>query len=129
MYYGHVSTASNRADWQEACVLTDQETGELIDISLCRVTMTVTRAASRSTVSSSYAEEFHSGSGPALTGSTDDGTITLPDVGTFEWLFPATRMAGLCQGEYVIGVRISQDDRTAQLIVGTVSVVEGIDNQ
>ena len=127
MYYGHVSTASNRADWQEACVLTDQETGELIDISQCRVMMTVTRAAPRSTVSSSYAEEYNSG--PALTGSTDDGTITLPDVGTFEWLFSATRMAGLCQGEYVIGVRISQDDRTAQLIIGTVSVVEGIDNQ
>jgi len=130
MYYGHVSTASNRADWLEACVLTDDDTGELIDISQCRITMTV-RHFERNP--NQYRNDGYAygpvAVGAVLTGSTDTGEITLPDVGTFQWLFPETRMAGLRQGEYEIGVRISQDGRTVQLIVGTVNVVEGIDNQ
>jgi hypothetical protein len=128
MYYGHVSTASNRADWQEAVVLTDQDTGDLIDISLCRVTMTVVKMQRNP---NAYRDGYYGYDcdGVALTGSTDTGEITLPDVGTFEWLFDADRMSGLRGGEYQIGVRISQDDRTMQLIVGTVNVIEGIDQQ
>ena len=129
MYYGHVSTASNRADWQEACVLTDQDTGELIDISGCRVMLTL--AVPNRNMSSGYYTNYsdYPNASAVLKGSTDSGEITLPDMGTFEWTFTAVQMAGLVQGEYVIGVRISQDDRTVQLIVGTVNVVEGIDNQ
>jgi len=128
MYYGHVSTASNRADWQEAVVLTDADTGELIDISLCRVTMTLIRMPRNP--NNPYRDGYYGyDCGPLLKGSTDTGEITLPDVGTFMWTFTAAQMAALSQGEYQIGVRISQDDRTAQLIVGTVNVVEGIDMQ
>ena len=127
MYYGHVSTASNRADWQEAVVLTDQDTGDLIDISLCRVTMTLIKAQRQP---NSYADGFYGyAGGAALTGSTDTGEITLPEDGTFQWLFDAAQMASLAPGEYQMGIRISQDDRTAQLIVGTVNVIEGIDTQ
>jgi hypothetical protein len=128
MYYGHVSTASNRADWQEACVLTDQDTGELIDISLCRITMTIVQMP-RNPNNPNRDFYYGYGTGPALTGSTDTGEITLPDVGTFQWLFDDTRMAGLVPGEYQMGVRISQDTRTMQLIIGTVNVIEGIDTQ
>jgi hypothetical protein len=135
MYYGHVSTASNRADWQEAVVLTDQDTGDLIDISLCRITMTVVRMSRNPNAygggygASGYGGSSYGYDGVALTGSTDTGEITLPDVGTFQWLFAASRMSCLHQGEYQIGVRISQDSRTMQLIVGTVNVFEGIDMQ
>lgn len=132
MYYGHVSTASNRADWQEACVLTDGDTGDLIDISLCRITMTLLRS-DRGRQLDAYDQAYYGAYGQnsdiALTGSTDTGEITLPDVGTFEWLFPEDRMSALFAGEYKIGVRISQDSRTMQLIIGTVDIVEGLDRQ
>jgi hypothetical protein len=130
MYYGHVSSTSNREDWQEACVLTDMDTGELIDISLCRVTMTVMKSARNP---NSYAADGYYGrvnpGAIVLQGSTDSGEITLVDVGTFQWTFTKDQMAGLPQGEYKMGVRISQDDRTVQLIIGTVNVDEGIDWQ
>lgn len=113
MYTGFFATTSNRADWSEAIVLTDAESGELIDISGCRVTLTVSDENKCA----------------RLTASTDDGTITLPDVGTFQWDFPATQMGGLCPGAYSVGVRISQDERTAQLVIGSVNVMEGIDTQ
>jgi hypothetical protein len=130
MYHGHVSNASNRADWQEACVLTDMDTGDLIDISLCRITMTL--RSMRRNPNSYFNDGLYGPVFPdsiTLTGSTDTGEITLVDVGTFQWLFPASRMAGIPQGEYQIGVRISQDARTVQLIVGTANVIEGIDTQ
>jgi hypothetical protein len=129
MYFGHVSTASNRADWQEAVVLSDQDTGDLIDISLCRITLTVVKMPRNPNVYNRDGYYGYDHDGVALTGSTDTGEITLPDVGTFQWLFPADRMTCLRQGEYQIGVRISQDDRTMQLIVGTVNVIEGFDTQ
>jgi hypothetical protein len=130
-YTGHVSSASNRADWQEACVLVDEDTGELIDISLCRITMTVTRFRKdpNRTIAGGYYDYSVNYGEVILTGSTDTGEITLPDVGTFQWLFPAARMNCLHQGEYQMGVRISQDTRIAQLIIGTVNIDEGIDQQ
>ena len=131
MYFGHVSTVSNREDWQEACVLTDEDTGDLIDISLCRVTMTIKKLSRNPNVSGDQYGYgvYYTDNAPLLTGSTDTGEITLVDVGTFQWLFPASRMSALLQGEYQVGVRISQDDRTVQLIIGTVNVDEGIDTQ
>ena len=131
-YTGHVSTASNRADWQEVCVLVDEDTGESIDISLCRITMTVkkTRKNPNTVIPNmSYYDYSPNNTDTVLTGSTDTGEITLVDVGTFQWLFPATTMAGLHFGEYQIGIRISQDTRTVQLIIGTVNIDEGIDMQ
>ncbi|MBR0741155.1 hypothetical protein JQ581_29910 [Bradyrhizobium liaoningense] len=113
MYTGYFATASNRADWTEAVVLTDAESGEVIDIADCRVTLTVA----------------DDGGCVRLRASTDDGSITLPDVGTFQWDFDATQMSGLCPGAYRVGVRISRDDRTVQLVIGNINVMEGIDQQ
>ena len=133
MYTGHVSTTSNREDWQEAIVLTDEETGDLIDISLCRITLTLVRwnRNPNRTIDGYYGVPAYgyNATGIMLTGSTDTGEITLIDVGTFQWSFPASSMAGVPAGEYQIGVRISQDSRTMQLIVGTVAVDEGIEMQ
>ena len=127
MYFGALDPQSNKADWEEAFVLTDSDTGDTIDISLCRVTMTVKKLTRNPGVGGREGFSFEGGA--VLTGSTDTGEITLPDVGTFQWLFPWQTMNGLVEGEYQIGVRISQDTRTVQLIVCTVKIVEGIDQQ
>lgn len=125
-YSGYLPEASNRADWQVAVMLNDADTGDLIDISGCRVTLSVRPLQIRP---DPFYDAYSHTVPIVLTGSTDDGTITLPELGVFNWLFPASRMASLCAGAYVIGVRISQDDRVMQLIVGNVNVEEGIDTQ
>jgi hypothetical protein len=38
-------------------------------------------------------------------------------------------MNNMPQGEYIIGVRITQDDQSIQVMIGTVIVMEGIDMQ
>jgi len=127
MYVGSLPAVSNREDWQQAITLVDGDTGELIDISLCSVTMTVRPFQKAANIrSDGYGSPTVA---PVLTGSTASGEITLPETGTFLWNFDDTRMAGLCQGQYEIGGRIKQDDRTAQLIIATVDVFEGIDQQ
>jgi hypothetical protein len=113
MYTGHLAATSNRSDWTETILLEDVESGDVIDLTGCRVTLTV-----------------RDESGCArLTADSDAGTITFPDVGMFTWNFLATAMAGLCAGAYQIGVRVSRDDRTVQLIIGNVNVMEGLDWQ
>lgn len=113
MYTGYLTTASNRANWTEAVELVDNESGDDIDITACRITLTVSNENRR----------------PVLTASTDDGSIALPQAGTFQWDFSATQMSGLCPGAYSVGVRISQDDRVVQLLIGNINIMEGIDTQ
>ncbi|MET3308115.1 hypothetical protein [Bradyrhizobium diazoefficiens] len=113
MYTGYLAPTSNRSDWTETILLEDSESGDVIDLTGCRVTLTMwdqQRCA-------------------RLTADSDAGTITFPDVGYFTWDFPASTMAGLCPGAYQIGVRITRDERTVQLIIGNVNVMEGIDHQ
>jgi|SRR4051812_20772099 hypothetical protein len=113
MYTGYLAPTSNRSDWSEAVQLVDTDSGEIIDISGCRITMTVRSDAGQA----------------VLTASTDDASITLPDVGTFLFNFTAQQMSGLCPGAYAVGVRVAQDDRTMQLLIGNINVMEGIDVQ
>ena len=127
MYFGALDPQSNKADWEEAFVLIDSDTGDTIDISLCRITLTMRKLLRNPGLSGRGGFSYEGGA--VLTGSTDTGEITLPDVGTFQWSFPWQTMMGLNEGEYQIGVRISQDTRTVQLIVCTVNIVEGIDQQ
>lgn len=130
MYLGQLETQSNRGDWEEVFVLTDEASGDAVDISLCRITMTVKKMERNPNYTGDqygYGVAFTPGA--TLTGSTDTGEITIIDVGTFQWSFPADRMNCLHQGEYQIGVRIMQDTRTAQLIVCSVNIIEGIDTQ
>lgn len=114
MYEGSLEPVSNREDWQFSMLLWDSEENEFIDISGCTVTITVRDQRNKSDV---------------LLGSTTSGEITLPENGVFEVLFPAERMGALCAATYDVGLRIKNDDRTVQLVIGTVQVREGIDQQ
>ena len=126
-YYGNVSTPSNRADWIETCKVIDTDTGDPIDLSTCIISMTVLKKVRNPNF---YADGFYGRVYPnsiILTGSTVTGEITVVDLGTFQWNFPAGRMSGLPQGEYEVGVRFSQGGQIMQLIIGTINVREGID--
>lgn len=111
MYTGYFAETSNRGDWIEAIQLIDVNSGDVIDITGCTVQIAVRNMQSKEQV---------------LSGSTDDGTVTLPDLGVFMWTFLESKMNALCPAAYEVGVRISRDDRTVQLVIGAVNVSEGI---
>ena len=131
-YYGYLSTPSNRADWIDVCLVTDEDTGDPIDLSTTIITMTVTNR--RRNPNSDYGPGYFYDppvylDAISLKGSTETGEIVVVDLGTFQWTFPAMRMNGLPQGEYVIGIRLNQGGQIAQAAIGVITVMEGIDMQ
>jgi len=131
-YFGPVSgQISNQADWINTILVVDDDTGDPIDLSLCRITMTVTNRRRNPNAYMGMVGHY----GPfypdmiQITGSTDTGEIVVVDLGTFQWTFPALTMNALIQGEYQVGIRIELDDQKMQLAVGTVTVLDGIDMQ
>lgn len=114
MYLGSLPPVSNREDWRLAMELVDADSGETVDISLCTITLTLRDFKNKCV---------------AFKGSTTNGEISIADDMTFQWLFPASTMSGLCQGQYEVGLRIAQEDRVAQLVIATIDVLEGIDQQ
>jgi hypothetical protein len=114
MYTGSLPPVSNAETWQDARRLIDSETGDNIIIDDCNVTLTV--------------KEQNNGRA-VLTGSSDGGEITFPEEGVFMWEFSVDQMKAFCAGTYDIGVRISRDGITRQLVIGTLTILDGIDKQ
>lgn len=65
-------------------------------------------------------------SGYALSGDTDDGTLSVNDDDAIIWTFPASSMRGLCAGSYAVGLIATKDDQTVQLMLGTLPIIQGI---
>lgn len=129
MYLGSLAAASNRADWIEVCTLIDSDSGDTVDITGCRITLSVRPQNKSHNGGDDYDDWSSNSSAVILQGSTDSGEIVIVDIGSFQWTFPATRMSALCEKTYDVGVRISRDGRTVQLMVGQLPILEGIDMQ
>lgn len=105
---------SNRATWRDILEISDADTGDLIDLTGARITMTLCGER-----------------GDKLTVSTDDGSINVIDLGKAEFVFTKGQMGGLCAGSYSIGARVQRetDGDVEQLIEGSVYIYEGVDRQ
>ena len=105
---------SNRATWRDIIEITDSETGDLIDLTGARITMTLCGER-----------------GNKLTASTDDGSINVIELGKAEFVFTKEEMASLCAGSYSIGARVQRetDGDVEQLLEGSVYIYEGVDRQ
>lgn len=106
---------SNRATWRDIIEISDSETGEMIDLTDARITMTVR----------------DQNGGQRLTASTDDGSINVMNLGRAEFSFSKDQMSGLCAGSYSIGARVQRETEgdVEQILEGSVYIYEGIDRQ
>lgn len=108
MYIGTLEAASNRADWTMQLQLIDSEDGDTIDLSGCDVVLEVK-------------DECRS----VLRAAVGDG-VSFPQDDVLLWNFPADQMRALRSGNYNVGLTISAEGQTVQLIVGTLPVIDGI---
>lgn len=61
-----------------------------------------------------------------LSGSTDDGIITRPATGVFQWTFPKDRLSCLCAGTtYSLGCRFTDETGTVSLFTGSLAYLDG----
>lgn len=103
--------ASNRADWKFTLKNTDPTDGTLIDLSPYSITLQVRRRGR---------------CGPVLSGTSTDGHMAFPSPGVIDVTFKASEMQALCPDTYEVGAIVSDGTETAQLILGTVPVVDGV---
>lgn len=115
MYTGALPEITNRETWDLAFYLYDNEVGpeEYIDLSDAVITLTL-RDRNDCQV---------------LTASSDSGQIIITDdPGIFELNFADGDLARLC-GTYSVGIRVHANDKTRELVRGTISILEGLDRQ
>ena len=111
MYHVTFPPQSNRASWAFIGMVTDLEDNP-IDLSGCSMV---------------FAIRGKNGGG-RLEASTDNGKITIIDLGKFRWFFTLDEMHGLCAGTYDTGLALTNNDasQTVQLSVGPLPIVDGI---
>ncbi|MCK1430908.1 hypothetical protein [Bradyrhizobium sp. 87] len=101
---------SNKADWVTEISATDADTGDAIDFT-----------------GASVAFQVNDDQGcQRLLATTANGKITLPDVNTLQVSFTDEEMKTLCSGSYACGAVYSLNGETNQLLVGTVSIYNGV---
>lgn len=104
------ATATNNADWSMGIQVTDANTDAPVDFTGAVIEIEVkdTNGCRR------------------LEGSIADGRVTLPAVGTIEWLFPVDAMKGLCPGSYNMGGVYELNGATVSLFTGELIVIDGV---
>jgi hypothetical protein len=134
MYQFNFKQVSNCADWIESVELTDEDTGDLIDLTGYTITLQVSWQTPRGQgfVRGNYGPGGYGYNGfadNALVASTTNGKITVPSLGVFTWTFRASDMASLAAGNYEVGVIMANPPSTEQLILGVVPIVNGVVGQ
>lgn len=102
------ATAYNNADWNMQLQVSDNDTGALMDFTGAAVEIAVKDADGNQ----------------RLTGTVENGKVTLPSTGIIEWLFPASDMQSLCVGQYKMGGVYRLNGETIALFSGDLSVAD-----
>jgi len=119
MYHVTFPAQSNRASWVFVGMITDLDDNP-IDLTNCSMVFQV----SSPRVGGGHPNNANG----ALTASTENGKLTIIDLGTFRWFFTREEMGGLCAGQYDTGMTLTNDDgtQTVQLSVGPLPIVDGV---
>ena len=104
------SSATNNADWKAVFEFSYDDTGEAIDFTGATVKIDV--KDQRGTV--------------LIDATTDNGLLSIVDIGRVEMSIPASAMEPLCPGTYNIGAVCNVDGVTISLFTGTVTVIDGV---
>jgi hypothetical protein len=117
MYHVTFPLQSNRASWVFIGQITDLDDNP-IDLTGCSLVFAIREGGN----SWPY--------GGGLTASTDNGKLTIIDIGKFRWFFTLEEMGGLCAGTYNTGLTLTNDDgtQTVQLSVGPLPIIDGVVN-
>jgi hypothetical protein len=123
MYQQSQFQFTNREDWLFPVMeIVDDDTDELIDLTTAIITVGIYDTRARIGGYDGYGG-FNCAL-PIVTGSTDDGTIILPDSTSFQIRIPRANVVNYF-GTFNIGVTVENAGLTASFIVGLLSVQQG----
>ena len=122
MYHVAFPPQSNRASWVFIGLISDLDNNP-IDLTACSLVFQISPPRRDG---SGYGD--NSNARGSLTASTNNGKMTIIDLGTFRWFFTLDEMRGLCPGTYDTGLTLTNDDgtQTVQLSVGPLPITDGV---
>jgi hypothetical protein len=106
MYIGSLKPTTNRSSWLEIFELYDDETNEPVDLTGSTIVL-----------------QFRD---PACCTPRFTATVAIIDIGKFQASGTLQQMRSLCAQTYDVGCTIARDDETAEYIVGTIAIMDGI---
>jgi hypothetical protein len=116
-YTGHIAAASNRADLMFQVQLVDPATNDSVDFTGATITVALRPVKGGGNNYSS----------PTLTGTNQDGHITVIGPGNFEVRFSRAEMTQFSPGDLDIGITVLLNDGvTYQLFAGQLPVIDGV---
>lgn len=123
MFIGSFAAITNSADWQDSIAVTAADDGTPVNLSDGYLIEMRVYPLGPSGAGSDYG--WQSSQSPALSGSTNDGTITTPEAGYLTFRFTKEQMSSVPAATYGVALRISKDDQFEQLVLSTVPVLFG----
>lgn len=118
---------TTRESWIDIVEILDEDDLSPIDISSWKIQVEI-RRQDHPGLPMDYGWPSHNfswGSGVALA-TTDNGTVTITDIGVFEFIFSQATIASLCPAVYVVGCTMSRDGEAVQLLLGLLPVLDGV---
>ena len=118
-YTGHIAAASNRADLKFRVELTDPVTNDFVDFTDATITVALRPVTGGG--------NNYNSAMPTLTGTNQDGHITIVENGLFDVHFSRHEMTQFSPGVLDIGITLLMASGiTHQLFAGQIPVVDGV---
>lgn len=115
IYTGSLGEISNKADWvSRPYTLVNEDDGTEVDLSSDTITVTIEIVIRPPGCRDNL-----------ISGSLTDSKIILNGTG-FQWQLTPDDLSVLCAGTYDVGVAVTIDDVKNDLILASVSVLEGV---
>lgn len=115
IYRGSLGEISNKADWvSQPFTLVDESDGAEVDLSSGAITVAIEIVIRRPGCRDNL-----------ISGSLTDSKIILNGTG-FQWQFTPDDLSCLCAATYDVGVSVTVDDIKHDVILASVSVLEGV---
>lgn len=126
MFQGALPSITTRQSFIDTIEVVDADDGSPIDLTDCAIQVAL--RAQGCGGSNGYSPSGRGGSfgSTQLLATTADGTVTIPEFGVILFGFTEAQCASLCPGQYAFAVTMTRSGETIQLILGSLSVLDGV---
>lgn len=111
MFAARLDPLAFGSDWLVSIQFQDEDTGDPLDLTGAEFTVALQKFRENTT---------------NLKGSTADGHITMPELGTVIIHFLGSETKSLAVGDYKVGLKAERNGFTETIVIGTLPVVEGV---
>lgn len=128
MFRGAFPAITTRQSFIDVVEIVDSDDGSPIDLTGCKIQVEIIEQQPYRRLGDYWPSAWGFGwpTSARLLATTDDGSVTIPDLGVFIFTFTPQQIASLPSGEYAVGCNMSRNGETVQLLLGNLPVLDGV---